>query len=68
MERTMPAHVIALALLVASEAAFGARQAILLAVLLPLTGAVLLLDGRTSRGARIALARVKGGKEGAQLR
>lgn len=68
MERTMPAHAIALALLVACEAAFGARQAILLAVLLPLTGAVLLLDGRTARGARLALERTKGGKEGAQLR
>lgn len=65
MERTMPAHVIALALLVACEAAFGARHAILLALLVPLTGAVLLLD---ARGARIAVAPPRGEKEGAQLR
>ncbi len=48
MQRTTAAHWIALALLVGCEAALGARAGILLALLLPLTGAVLLLDGRRS--------------------
>jgi hypothetical protein len=46
MQRMMPTQLVALALLVGCEAALGAREAVLLAVLLPLTGAVLLLDGR----------------------
>ncbi len=49
MQRTMATYLIALALLVACEAALGARQAVLLAVLVPLTGAALLLEGRLSR-------------------
>jgi hypothetical protein len=46
MQRMMPTHFVALALLVGCEAALGARAAVLLAVLLPLAGAVLLLEGR----------------------
>lgn len=53
MRRTMATQVIALALLAACEAALGARAAVLLALLLPLTGAVLLLDGRALRRARV---------------
>jgi hypothetical protein len=48
MQRMMPTHFVALALLAGCEAALGAREALLLAVLLPLVGAVLLLDGRRS--------------------
>jgi len=46
MQRMMPTHFLALALLAGCAAALGARAALLLAVLLPLVGAVLLLDGR----------------------
>ncbi|HEX8791290.1 MAG TPA: hypothetical protein VF765_10110 [Polyangiaceae bacterium] len=53
MQRPMATHVIALALLAGCDAALGARAAILLAVLLPLTGAALLLDGRALRRARV---------------
>ena len=49
MLRPVPTHAIALALLAGCEAALGAHAGVLLAVLLPLTGAVLLLDGRALR-------------------
>jgi len=49
MPRTMVTYSIALALLLGCEAALGAHQALLLAVLVPLTGAFLLLDGRALR-------------------
>lgn len=69
MLRTMPSQVIAVVLLAACEAALGAHAAVLLALLLPLTGAMLLVDAAHSSnaGARIALARPRG-KQGAELR
>jgi hypothetical protein len=50
MQRMTLTHFVALALLAACAAALGARAALLLAVLLPLVGAVLLLDGRRPAG------------------
>jgi len=50
MQRMTPTHFVALALLAGCETALGARAALLLAVLLPLAGAVLLFDASLSRG------------------
>jgi hypothetical protein len=50
MQRMTPTHYVALALLAGCEAALGVRAALLLALLLPLAGAVLLIDASASRG------------------
>lgn len=49
MQRMTPMQFIVLALLAGCAAALGAHHALLLAVLMPLTAAGLLVDGRASR-------------------
>jgi hypothetical protein len=53
MQRMMPTQLVALALLAGCAAALGARAPLLLAVLLPLAGALLLLDGASTRGTSV---------------